>query len=138
MPHGGDGCGCGGGTPEVAIPTQQQSQANDETGETSPEAGSEVTFSIEELKAMTYYLYSEVPFMKGYLNNELKHFVRGGLLVPSNSAATRRMLLTLCAGDLLASFIMDPETTKFGLDKITTPEQSFAVVNQLLAATEPR
>ena len=78
MPHGGDGCGCGGGTPEVQIPTQPVAADDADTQSSSEQVKEEkLSFTTEELKAMTYYLYSEVPFMKGYLNNELKHFVRG-------------------------------------------------------------
>ena len=75
MPHA-DGCGCSGGTPDVPIPEQPKQVSADE-GDTSPGTEGEVSFTKEELKVITGYLYYEVPHMKGYLNNELKHFVRG-------------------------------------------------------------
>ena len=58
----------------MPIPTQQQDGSGEGSPPVTPEA---LTFTTDEMKAMTYFLYSEVPFMKGYLNNELKHFVRG-------------------------------------------------------------
>lgn len=42
------------------------------------------------------------------------------------------------AGDMLVAYLMDEESKKFGMEEITTEASAIAVVNGLLAHTEPR